>query len=396
MIVFLVLLILAVAIGAVLATLMVRDSGYVLISYGGATLETSLWFAIAAVVVLGLVIYALVLVTRRVLGGGSAVSGWVRSRRTTTARNRTVRGLMLLAEERWQEASDAFQASAERVDTPLFNHFAAARAATEAGRFEERDAILKKAREATPDAAFAVGLVHAELQQSAGQWRASIDTLGPLRREAPRHPVVIKRLFEAHKALNDWEAVEDLAGEVPKDGEADDVQTEIWRSRLSRSRHSANAADHARKAWKSVPKKLRADERLLLDFVDAMATEARDEAEAELRHALKGQWRDAWVRRYGTLRADPAKQLAQAEAWSKRHPEDPALLLTLGRLANANGDSAKAREYLEASLARKENAETLAELAALCAANGDAAAANRHYRRALELAHAGLAHGPHG
>ena len=385
MIVFLVLLILAVAIGAVLATLMVRDPGYVLISYGGATLETSLWFAIAVVVVLGLVVYALVLVTRRVLGGGSAVSGWVRSRRTATARNRTVRGLMLLAEERWQEASDAFEASAERVDTPLFNHLAAARAATEMGRFEERDAILKKARESTPDAAFAVDLVRAELQQSAGQWRASIDTLRPLRREAPRHPVVVKRLFEAHKALDDWEAVAELADEMPKEGDANDVQTEIWRARLSRSRHSADAADHARKAWKSVPKKLRADEQLLLDFVDATATEAPGEAEAELRHALKGRWRDAWVRRYGTVGADPAKQLAHAEAWSKRHPEDPSLLLTLGRLANATGDSAKAREYLEASLALDESPETLEELAALRAANGDAAAANALYRRALDL-----------
>ena len=385
MIVFLVLLILAVAVGAVLATLMVRDSGYVLISYGGATLETSLWFAIAAAVVLGFVVYALALMTRRVLGGGSAVSGWVRSRRTTTARNRTVRGLMLLAEERWQEASDAFEASAERVDTPLFNHLAAARAATEAGRFDERDVILEKARESTPDAAFAVDLVHAELQQSAGQWRASIDTLGPLRRQAPRHPVVIKRLFAAHKALDDWEAVAELADEVPKDGDADDVHTEIWRARLSRSRHSANASDHARKAWKSVPKKLRADEQLLLDFVDATAMEAAETAEAELRHALKGQWRDAWVRRYGTLGADPAKQLAQAEAWAKRHPDDPSLLLTLGRLANSTGDPAKAREYLEASLSHKEDVEALEELAAVCAASGDAVAANGHYRHALRL-----------
>ena len=124
---------------------------------------------------------------------------------------------------------------------------------------------------------------------------------------------------------------------------------------------------------------------MLLDFVDATSTEAPDEAEAELRHALKGQWRDAWVKRYGTLDADPAKQLAHAVAWSKRHPDDPALLLTLGRLANATGDSAKAKEYLEASLVREENTETLEELAALSTANSDAAAANRHYRRALEL-----------
>ncbi|MCE2424471.1 MAG: hypothetical protein J4F45_05100 [Pseudomonadales bacterium] len=385
MIVFLVLLIIAIAVGALLATLMVRDAGYVLISYDGATVETSLWFALAAALALVLVVYAVVLLTRRVLGGGSAISGWVRSRRTTTARNRTVRGLMLLAEERWQEAGEAFEASAERVDTPLFNHLAAARAASEQGRVEERDAILKKAREATPEAAFAVNLVRAELQQSAGQWRASLDTLGPLRSEAPRHPVVIKRLFEAHKALDDWEAVAELASELPKDAQADDVQTAIWRARLTRSRQSADAAEHARKAWKSIPKKLRTDEQLLLDFVDAVAADAPDEAEAALRQALKGGWRDAWVRRYGKLDADPGKQLARAVVWSKQHPDDPVLLLTLGRLANATGDAAKAREYLEASLSREEDAEALEELAAVCAATGDAVAANGHYRHALRL-----------
>ena len=196
---------------------------------------------------------------------------------------------------------------------------------------------------------------------------------------------MIKRLFEAHKALDDWEAVADLANEVPKDADAGDVQTAIWRARLTRSRSSADAADHARKAWKSVPKKLRTDEQLLLDFVDAVATDAPDEAEAALRQALKGHWRDAWARRYGKLDADPGKQLARALAWSRQRPDDPALLLTLGRLANATGDAAKAREYLEASLSRKEDAEALEELAAVCAATGDAVAANGHYRQALRL-----------
>ena len=52
MIRFLVLLVVGVALGALLAFLMVRDPGYVLLSYDGSPVETSLWFALACLVLL--------------------------------------------------------------------------------------------------------------------------------------------------------------------------------------------------------------------------------------------------------------------------------------------------------------------------------------------------------
>jgi len=385
-ILFLVLLILALALGGLLATLMMRDPGYVLVSYDGSTVETSLWFAAAVLVVGGLVVYGMALLVRRLVRGRGAISDWVRSRRATTARNRSVRGLMLFAEGRWQEARQAFLAGAERVDTPLFNHLAAARAANELQRFEDRDDILARAREATPQASFAIELVRAELQQAAGQWARSVATLDALQREAPRHPVVVRRLFEARKALGDWEAVAEMASELPKDADLEGAETEVWRARLARSRNSADAVEHARNTFKAAPKKLRDDEALVLDYVDALAADVPGEAEAALRAAIKRQWQASWVRRYGTLDADPAAQLAHALGWSKRNPEDASLLLTLGRLSAATGDEAKAREYLEASLARKADAETLEELGRLCARNGEAVAAVDHYKRALRLA----------
>ena len=51
MIVWLVAVALALAIGGVLAALVHRDPGYVLISYADATLETSLWFAAGTLLV---------------------------------------------------------------------------------------------------------------------------------------------------------------------------------------------------------------------------------------------------------------------------------------------------------------------------------------------------------
>ena len=387
MIVLLILVILALLVGGLLAFLMVRDPGYVLVSYDGATLETSLWFALACAIVLGLAVYLVAFLIRRTARGGVAVSGWFRWRRVAKARNRSLEGFMLFAEGRWRDAKQAFLDSADRVDTPLANYLAAAQAANELGRFEERDEILSRAAASTPQAALAVELVRAELQQAVGQWGRSIATLNALRRKASRHPLVLRRLFEAYQALGDWEAVAELAPVLPKESTANmaDIEAATWRARFAKSKTSDDAAAHAREAWKAMPRNLRADEGLVLDYVDALAGTAPNEAEAVLRRRLKNDWNEAWVRRYGRIEADPAKQLATAKQWLKRRGDDASLLLTLGRLAAAAGDRDEAGEHLEASLAKREDPETLAALGALSAANGSQQAANDYYRRALAL-----------
>ena len=387
MIRFLVLLIGGLALGGLLAYLMVRDPGYVLVAYDGVTVETSLWFALACLVALAVLAFLVAFLIRRTARGGFAVAGWFRWRRVAKARDRSLTGFMLSAEGRWSEAKQALLESADRVDTPLANLFAAARAANELARHDERDAILDRALASTPQAAFTVELARAELQRAAGQWGRSIATLDALRDKAPQHPMVLKGLFEAHRHLNDWEAVAELAPLLPKDAAPDmaAVQAEAWRARFAKLKTSADAAEHARRAWKAMPRKLRTDEGLVLDYVDALADAAPAEAEGVLRRALKKEWREAWVRRYARVGADPVKQLAIAKQWQKRRPDDAVLLFTLGRLSAASGNGEEAKSYLEASLANREDAATLAELGRLCSKDGDRDAANDYLGRALAL-----------
>ena len=385
MIRFLVLLVVGLTVGALLAFLMVRDPGYVLVSYDGSTIETSLWFALACLVLLALLVYLLGFLIRRLARSGFAVSGWFRWRRATQARNRSLTGVMLLAEGRWRDAKQALLESADRIDTPLANLFAAARAANELGDYGERDHILARARESTPQAGFVVELVRAELQQVAGQWARSIATLKALHKKAPQHPMVLKRLFDAHEKLDDFEALAELAPSLPKDAAPDmaAVQAAIWRARFAKCKTSADAGEHARKAWKAMPKKLRTDEGIVVDYVDALVPTAPVEAEGVLRRALKKDWREAWIRRYGRVDSDPVKQLAIAKQWLKNRPDDPTLLLTLGRLAASTGNTEEAKSYLEASLESREDAETLAELGRLCSSAGETKAANDYLSRAV-------------
>ncbi len=386
MIIALVLVVAALVVGGLLAALISRDPGYVLIAYDDLTLETSLWLAVGTLLAVWLAVWTLAFVIRRLLRGGFSVTDWAQARRLSDARGRSLQGMMLLAEERWREAERALFAAAERVETPLANYFGAARAANALGRFEERDRILNSASKATPKAAFAVELARSELQQTAGQWRSSVTTLNGLKRQAPRHPLVLKRLFKAYQTLADWDAAAELAPALPDAADADleAVRVALWRARLGGSRDRMDVVEHAHNTWKAMPKKLHGDELVLLDYVDLLAAhDAGDEAESILRRTLKGHWRSAWVRRYGLIPAAADKRWRAASGWLKDHPADPALLLTLGRLAAEVGELAQAREHLEASLALRVDSEVLEELGRLCAASGDTAAASDYFRRAL-------------
>ena len=381
MILFLLLLLLALAIGGAVALFVARDPGYVLVAYNGATLETSVWFALLCAIAFGLALFLISLACRRLL----RVRAGVAARGERRARAQAQRGTMLLAEGRWREAIGALLQSANAGGTPLANYVGAARAANRLGSFDERDAILARAAKALPDAALALELTRAELQQAAGQWPQAVQTYTALRRRTPRHPSVLNGLLAAHRALDDAEAAAELAPDLPAEA-VNEAHIAAWRARLQKNQASAEAAAHARNTCRAMPRKLRDVEALVLAYVDVLAAHgAEDEAEAALRRALKKHWRPSWVLRYGTIGGDVAKRRSNAEGWLRRHADDVRLLLTLGRLALADNDLPAARKHLLASLDVNPTTATLVEIARLYAAEGDHQAAISHLERALKF-----------
>lgn len=196
----------ALALGGLLAALMLRDAGYVLVAYDGATLETSLWFALASLLLVAAAARLLGMLWRGTVRSGAGLAAAAAERRQRILRMRAQQGVMLLLEGRWADAEGALREVAPRLDVPLLGFVAAARAANEAERFLDRDAVLDSAKAAVPDAAFVLELARSELQQQAEQWQESLDTLAALRREAPRHPLVAARLVAARQALGEEDA----------------------------------------------------------------------------------------------------------------------------------------------------------------------------------------------
>lgn len=362
----------AVVLGGVVGTLVVRDPGYVLVVYDQMAVETSLWLGLGLLAGACLVVFVIVYMLVKISASGRHLGAWRRERRSQGARRQTVRGLMLMAEGEWAEARRLLTATAPDAQSPLINYLNAARAAHEMGDGDGRDDLLRRAHESTPAARLAVGLTQAELQKSAGQWEQCLATVLQLRSHHPRHPQVLSMLAECYEHLADWRALVALLPELKKAGlvqgeELTQLQVRAWSHQLA----AADAPPAA--TWKLIPRELRREPALVASYARQLAeTGDVGEAESAIRTALDRDWQAELVELYGrVVSGDVERQLVVAEGWLKERPNDAGLLLTLGRICLMNHLWAQAREYLEASLRLRRSPDVYGELGRLCSALGD-------------------------
>ncbi len=380
----LLVLVIAVLLGGLVGTLVVRDAGYVLVSYDDFAVETSLWFAVLMLLGLYFLIRFTVFLSTRLLRGGGNFGTWNRRRKVRGARQQTVQGLLLMAEGQWAEAKKLLVTAATEVRSPLINYLNAARAAHELSDVEGRDDLLRKAHETTPGSRFAVALTQAQLQMSIGQWEQCLATLLQLRSEAPKHTLVLTMLASCYEELHEWQALIEMIPGLKKTkafttDEIDRLQLLAWTHRLEAEKTDLEGV------FGSVPKELRRRGTLVVHYAQILhANGNMTQSETVVRTALEQSWDDALVELYGRIvSTDVARQLVVAEAWLKARPNDAGLLLCLGRICLMNQQWAKAREYLEVSLRLLRNPAVYGELGRLCSALGDVSRGSEYLSQAL-------------
>jgi len=376
-------------IAGVAGALMARDPGYVLMVWGDASLETSLWFALLLLLAGWLLWRMLALILAVLFGSRGSIEAWRQRRQERRVRQETTRGLLALIEGDWPRARKELDAAAAHMDEPLLLRLGAARAAHEMGDAAGRDDYLEAAGAGSPKARLAVGITRASLDIDDGRWEQALAILLTLRKEAPRNAEVLRMLRSTYEALEDWQALAGILPDLRRAGVVDEADSaaferQVWCAELHRAARVDAGRDGRQQAleqaWNRIPKALRKDPVLLQAQVrELQDLSAHVAAEKLLRESLQSSWEDALVSLYGWVQgSDPAGQLAEAEAWLTARPNNPALLLTLGRLAMRQHQWDKAREYLEASVAQHKTAEAEAELGRLLLHRGDFEAAARH------------------
>ena len=328
---------LALLLGAFAAHFVLADRGYVLINFRGYVLEMS-------VPGLVLVLVALYLLVRGVVALADApfwVRKAIRERGLKRGGTDLVQGLIHITEGDFARGERLLTRGLATSDAPLVNYLLAARAAQLQGAPERRDEWLKLAYDESSGGEATVLLTQAELQLGVGELDAALATLKRLEQLKPDHPGALGLLARTYRARDDGA---ELAALLPRLGRArlapaerEEIACEALRAELSRADLTS---ERLAGLWAQLPSELRAaPEVVALRGLALQGLGRGEEAEKELRAALKKSWHRAPVLAYGEVRgADGAKQLKQAETWLKTYPEDGALLLD--RRAAVHGDRA--------------------------------------------------------
>ncbi len=362
---------------AALAALFRQDPGTVVVQFQGWQLETSLLVALLAVALAGLVLWLLLrlwFAPARLAQG----LGQRQQRRLETE------GYLALQEGDWARAEKLLARAGRNQQV---HYLAAARSAflQQHEQDGERYLALVDDRKRYH---FSTELARAEALVQQQHYPEAIEKLNRLRRKRPGHPRILQLLLQAHQAQGNFRAIQDLSRSLRKRGLLQDGQLQqLEDSLLTRDLYGAESPEALEQAWSGLSRQQRRNPALIQAWaVKALEFGQYETVEKRLRKAIEQQWNADLVQVWGQLQGDQLSRVIQrGEQWLQQHPEDPALLQALGRLCLKARLWGKAREYLEAALARRPEPDTwrlLGELAEAWHADDVALAC---YRNALLL-----------
>ncbi|TNF35650.1 MAG: hypothetical protein EP312_03195 [Gammaproteobacteria bacterium] len=400
---FILIAVLAMALLAAEAVL--RDSGYVLVAWGDWAMESTVWVALAALIVAIVVVRLLLGIVVAIWRSPANVGDWWRGAFSRRHREFTRKGLRAYLEADWKSAIKLLKKGAPGGIDPVVNYLFAARAYLKLDATEAAEQLIDQAERYAGDELVSVGLMRAEILLESGQYERALAKLSGLRQRAGDHPSIMRSLVRTYRALRDWKNLEGMLPLLKKQklytpSDLAGLEFDIYSGLLSQKQKGGVTDEYILRlesVWKNLPDRVQRNPEVVAVYAQALlAAGAGPEAEKALRHALRREFSAHLVALFGcAMGKNPEKQLQLAESWLAERPDHPVLLLAVGRICLMNHLWGKAREYFQASLAIESNPETYAELARLLSHLGEHEASLRYYERGLLAATRGLPTLPH-
>lgn len=315
-----------------------QDAGYVLIGYGGYTIETSIWVAACLVLISFFLLSTLFWLFKRFTGLGDFMQRWGGKRKKRQALQHLYIGLQNLAEGTWKKAEKRLTQDINQSPIPLINSLGAAYAAQEQNKIEARDQYLRDAVAISPQSDIAIGLTQANLQMQSQQWEQALATLRHLQSAHPQHKTVIKRLACTLQQLELWQDLIDLLPQCQRTqalpNEQLDVITIEAYSGLIKQICKLNDLKALHHIWDKLPRTLREHDMLLINYIEALLQNHDDDTAANLiATQMRRRWRVSLLPLYSAANAsDINQQLITADNWLHQHPGEPELLTCIGQL----------------------------------------------------------------
>jgi HemY protein len=377
---YLLLALLLGVVGAVLAWLVGRDPGLVLIERGGWRIETTLAFAIAAVLASIVLLFALSRLVRW------PFRSWARRSRAR-ALARLAQGLRARFEGRLERAANQLTAAATHPDLAEPALLAAVEAQRARADRDALEALLPRLGERDGGAPL-VETLRAESELAAGRPADAIERLQPLESAGTLSPAGIATLARAllatGRARDALPLVSRLAGgrTLPA-AELDALLADTITAAIAQASDRINLGS----LWAGLS---RAD-RARRGVVAALAARACalgagaefiDEVEGAINHRFDESSVGAWAAMPG---GSPESRLARIERWLVDHPGSAALLVARARMNRLAGHWSDAEEDARRALAAGAGPAAWEELGHAYAEQGDTARAARAFANALAV-----------
>ena len=383
------------------------DPGYLLISFGKYTFETSLFALLVAVTLIYLLVKLLLIVF-------AWVNPWhlirfgrsYNQQRKSKKRSNTVEGLLYFTRGNWDSSYKLLTRSSNDADASVVNYLAAAYAAYQN---DDRDAWVKsleKAEVEYPAARSTINSLKAQLLFKSDQLEQCVAVLQQLKNSSLNDSSLLNLLKEVYLRLQDWDQLEKLIPALEKNAAVDGDELERIRIRVFMEKlysiagtssldrlnndsedDSKSTAAKLNKCWKKAPARFREDERVVKHYSEILlGLKQNEEAAKVIESALSKHWSDNLVIRYGEMELGIyQKQLLLAESWLKDRPGNAALLLSLGRLSLRCELWGKAKAYFETSISIDATAQAHGDLARLLKSMGEDEASEIHREAYITL-----------
>jgi HemY protein len=390
----LVLLMLSLLIGAALVWVLQQGSGYILLSFSDFSVEMSAWTGLLIYLTATALLFWLLLTWRWIAGAGGFRLWW-QNRRSARKINQTAEGLLLFADDDWQQAEKLLSQSADKSAMPVVNLLFAARAAADNNQIEQARQLLKRLKLTYPKGSFAADKALAELLLLEEKPSEALQILRPMHSKKPSDRGLLRLLADAYYMAGDWGPLQKLLRDlrhykVVSGTALANLELDVYCSLIDEYRADAELPISEQKAllediWYYTPKKLHKHPQLIAVYgISLNRVGAQDKQQALLIKALNHQWHSQLVIQFGELQSTtPEKQLVQGEKWLQKHRDDPDLLLALGLICQRLSFWGKARDYLSAAVALQPSTQAFISLAEVLEKTGDSSASADSYRRGL-------------
>ena len=373
------------------ALVLLRDPGYVLLSYSGVSIETTLPVFALALLAAFLLLAAIIRLLRLTLYFPDSMFMRGQKHRRQRAKENFYKGLKASAEGQWKQAEKYLVRAAENNEAPLLGYLEAARVAQHQRRTSQRDQYLQMAHKTGKGADTAAGLTQAALLLEQGQLEQAMALLNRLTEKGPKNQLMMEMQLDLYQKLDEWEKLKEHLPEFWKMGVVSDenaarLEIEVT-IRLIQKIAMQGDISELLSAWQDLPRDLKSVESIVLEYINQLTgLNAHGEAEKILFEVLEHQWSTRLFKCYGQVKGrDPVQQLKNAEAWSKGYLDDAEVQLALGRLCIRCDLKENAADHLRKSIDIAPRAEACVELGRLSEQMDEAGSALSHYRDALDI-----------